>query len=346
MKYTNIRNSDQKISKICLGTMTFGEQNSMEEAMLQMDMAIDYGINFFDTAEMYPVPANPATQGKTESYLGTWFKKTNKRHEIILATKITGPGRHVTHVAPDLRYTRTRIKEALHKSLHRLKTDYIDIYQLHWPERTTNCFGKLGYPVEATDYWEDNFSEVIETLHQSKEEGHIRFWGLSNETPWGVMRALNESRLFTNFAPVTIQNPYSFLNRTFEIGLSEMAMRENVGLLAYSPLAFGMLTGKYHDQTATSFARLNQFPQMARYSRPEVYRIAQEYIQVAHDFNMSPAQMAIAYILQKPFLDAAIIGATNLHQLLENIESFDLELPMTLINRIESIHNQHANPAP
>lgn len=346
MKYTQIRNSDQKISKICLGTMTFGEQNTMEEAWRQMDVALEHGVNFFDTAEMYPVPANPATQGKTESYLGEWFNKTKKRNQIVLATKITGAGRHVTHVAPDLRYTPTRLKNALQQSLRRLKTDYIDLYQLHWPERATNCFGRLGYPTETEDYWQDNFYEVIKTMHDFREEGLIRFWGLSNETPWGVMRALNESRAFNNFAPVTIQNPYNLLNRTFEIGLSEMAIREDVGLLAYSPLAFGLLTGKYHDQTATTFARLNQFPQMARYSKPEVYRIAQDYIQVAKDFNVNPAQMAIAYTLQKTFLDSVIIGATNQHQLIENIQSVNLELPQTLINRIESIHGLHANPAP
>lgn len=346
MKYTPLKNATDHISIIGLGTMTFGQQNTLSEAMKQMDYAVDHGINFFDTAEMYPVPANPTTQGATESYIGEWLVKSKKRPDIMLATKITGIGKHVSHVAPSLRYTKERLKDALRQSLIRLKTDYIDIYQLHWPERSTNCFGKLGYPVDNPIEWEDNFKEVVHTLSQFRREGYIRYWGLSNETPWGLMRALQESSEFENFSPVTIQNPYNLLNRTFEIGLSEMAMREQVGLLAYSPLAFGLLTGKYHDKTATNFSRLKQFPQMARYNSPIVYSIAEEYIQLARQYDLSPVQLALGYILNRPFLSSVIIGATNLSQLAENLDTSHVQLPAEVLQQVETIHLRNSNPAP
>jgi len=346
MKYTQLGQTDVQISKICLGTMTFGQQNSREEAWKQIDMAKGRGVNFMDTAEMYPVPANAATQGSTEQFIGDYFAKNKKRNEWIIATKVTGPGKHVSHIAGHLGFSKERMRDAIQKSLKRLHTDHIDLYQLHWPERPTNCFGRLGYPVENAGEWIDNFEEVIHTLWQFREEGLIRAWGLSNETPWGLMRALKVSESYDNFFPATIQNPYNLLNRTFEVGLSEMAMREGVGLLAYSPLAFGLLTGKYHDQSASSESRLNQFPQMARYSSDVSFEVASQYINLAKEYHLSPAQMGIAYILKRPFLYSVIAGATSLKQLSENIDSANMELPDELLRKIEDIHKSHSNPAP
>lgn len=346
MKYINLGSSDIKVSHICLGTMTFGQQNTEEEAWQQIDLAFERGVNFMDTAEMYPVPANKNTQGKTEEYIGTYFKKNKNREKWIVATKATGPGIHVAHIADNLGFSAPRLKDAIHKSLKRLHTDYIDLYQLHWPERPTNCFGRLGYPVERESDWIDNFEEVLHTLFMFRKEGLIREWGLSNETPWGLMRALNTSNSFENFKPVTIQNPYNLLNRTFEVGLSEMSLRENVGLLAYSPLAFGLLSGKYHNQTSKPENRLNQFPQMARYNSNLVYDVAAKYLQIANESGISPVLMSLAYILNRPFANAAIVGATDLQQLDENLSVSDFHLSGDIFEKIEAVHKEHSNPAP
>lgn len=346
MLYNNLGRSALSVSRICLGTMTFGQQNTYEEAVAQLDLALDRGINFIDTAEMYPVPANPATSGSTEKFIGRWIQERKNRTKFVLATKVTGPGLHVSHVSPKLGFYRQRIMEAVDNSLSRLQTDYIDLYQLHWPERKTNCFGKLGFTVDPQDTWQENFAEVTDTLHELKTQGKILHWGISNETPWGVMRFLQAAKKYDDFSPLSIQNPYNLLNRTFEIGLAEIAYRESLGLLAYSPLAFGLLTGKYHNKTASPDNRLNQFKQMARYNSEYTYAVAEKYCKLAAEYGISPAQMSIAYLLTKPWVRSVIIGATNLSQLHENIGAIDLVLSTEIGERIEKIHLTHQNPAP
>lgn len=345
MIYQLLGKSDLNISKICLGTMTFGQQNTFEEARDQMNLAIENGINFIDTAEMYPVPANPSTQGKTEEYIGRWLKESNKRSELILATKATGPGIHVAHVSPDLGFSTQRLSDALDKSLSRLGTDYIDLYQLHWPERKTNCFGKMGF-IPENDGWEDNIGQVVETLYMFKQQGKIRHWGLSNETPWGLMRFMQEAGKYQDFMPVSIQNPYNLVNRTFEIGLAEISYRENIGLLAYSPLAFGLLSGKYHEKLDLPQDRLNQFKQMARYNSPVTFDATSKYLEIARNHSVSLAQMSISYLLTKPYVHAVIIGATNVLQLEENIRSIQWSPDEKLIGLIEEVHKLMPNPAP
>lgn len=346
MVYNNLGQSDLSVSRICLGTMTFGQQNSCKEAFEQLDHALDKGINFIDTAEMYPVPANPSTSGSTETFIGNWVKERKNRTRLVLATKVTGPGIHVAHVSKKLGFSRQRVFEAVDNSLRRLNTDYIDLYQLHWPERKTNCFGKLGFFIDPQDTWKDNFEEVVDTLFTLKTQGKILHWGISNETPWGAMRFLRHADRYKDFAPVAIQNPYNLLNRTFEIGLAEIAFREKIGLLAYSPLAFGLLSGKYHYRTSSPQHRLNQFKQMARYNSENTFKITGLYLNLAAEFEISPAQMSIAILLAKPWVSSVIIGATNLVQLDENIGAIDLTLKPELLEKVEKIHLMHQNPAP
>lgn len=311
-----------------------------------MDYAVDKGINFIDTAEMYPVPANPSTFGSTETFIGNWIQERKNRSRLVLATKVTGPGIHVAHVSEKLGFSPQRMFEAVDNSLRRLKTDYIDLYQLHWPERKTNCFGKLGFVIDPQDTWKDNIAEVVDTLFTLKTQGKILHWGVSNETPWGAMSFIRHAERYEDFAPVSIQNPYNLLNRTFEIGLAEIAFREKMGLLAYSPLAFGLLSGKYHDHTSSPQNRLNQFKQMARYNSENTYKIAGLYLELAAEFGISAAQMSIAILLSKPWVSSVIIGATNLLQLDENIGAMDLTLQPELLEKIDKIHLSNQNPAP
>lgn len=347
MKYNKLSNTDIEVSEICLGTMTFGEQNSEKEGHDQMDMAIDMGVNFFDTAELYAVPSTPENNGKTEDIIGTWFEKSGKRDQVVLATKVTGPSPNLEkYIAKNLGFSKARIHEALNRSLRRLKTDYIDLYQLHWPERNTNTFGQRGYNAHKNDAWEDNINEIVHTLNELIKEGKIRTYGLSNETPWGVMRFLTESDNESLMRPVSIQNPYGLLNRTYEVGLSEMSMRENIGLLAYSPMAFGLLSGKYHKGTDTSADRRNKFKQMSRYDSQQCYDATARYLQIANDFGLSLAQMSLAFVNSRPFLTSTIIGATNLDQLRENIGSSDIELSREIVIEIEKVQDSIPNPAP
>jgi len=281
MKYTTIPNTNIKVSKICLGTMTFGEQNTESEAHEQLNYAVEKGINFIDTAEMYSVPGRQETQGNTEKYIGSWLKN-QKRDELVIATKITGPNPGLSYIRDNMGFSNKAIDDALEKSLKRLKTDYIDVYQLHWPERSTNFFSQRNYKHNFEDKWEDNFKEVIEKLDSLVKEGKIRHYGVSNETPWGLMRHLEESKNNNLTRCKTIQNPYSLLNRTFEIGLAEVAMREKVGLLAYSPMAFGMLSGKYLGGKMPKNARLTLFPVFSRYNSNESRFLTQKYADLAH----------------------------------------------------------------
>ena len=344
MLYTTLPNTDIKVSKICLGTMTFGQQNTENEAHEQLNYAISKGINFIDTAEMYPVPGKKETQGNTEKFIGTWLK--NNREKVVLATKITGPNRAFSYIREELNFTKESIQLAIETSLLRLQTDYIDLYQLHWPERKTNIFGIRNYKHDETEEWSDNFAEIIESLNESIKEGKILHYGVSNETSWGLMRYAEESRKLQLPKPITIQNPFSLLNRTFEINLAEIAHRENIGLLAYSPLAFGILSGKYLGGAMPENSRLKLFPQMSRYNKMNTNNATQMYVELANKNGFSLAQMSLAYLLQKPFLTSVIIGATNLPQLMENVSSWHINLSDEIVQEIEFIFEKYPNPAP
>lgn len=345
MKYTNLPSTDIKVSKLCLGTMTFGNQNTESEGHAQMDMAIERGINFFDTAELYPVPATAATYADTERILGTWFKKTGRRDEVVLASKIAGSGDYTAHIRDHAHFSPKHLREALEGSLKRLQTDYIDLYQLHWPERKTNFFSVRGYKGNPqNDPWEDNFEEILATLQTLIEEGKIKHIGLSNETPWGLHRCLS---LAEKGYPkmITVQNPYNLLNRLFEIGNSEICLREGMGLLAYSPLGFGRLTGKYRNGMPEN-SRFKLFPNLARFNGDNSIRATEGYYRVAQAHGLSLTQMALAFVTDQAFVTSNIIGATNLEQLKENIDSADLTLSKEVLKAIEGIQESIPNPAP
>ena len=346
MLYTKIPQTDLKVSKICLGTMTFGEQNTEQEAHEQLDFALANGVNFIDTAEMYAVPGRKETQGSTERYIGSWITKRKNRDSFILATKIAGPNRNFEYIRSNLGFSKSAFEDAIHKSLTRLQTDYIDLYQLHWPDRNANYFGKLGYKHISEENWQDNINEVVHTLDQLVTSGKIRHYGLSNETPWGLMRHIQESEKQQVTRVKTIQNPYSLLNRTFEVGLAEIVMREQIGLLPYSPLGFGTLTGKYLKGQKPDQARLTLFPQMSRYSKTKTSEAIEKYALLAQENGLSLAQMALAFVNRQPFVTSTIVGATNLNQLLENIESIDILLTDEILQKIEIIHESNPNPAP
>lgn len=346
MRYTTLPHTELEVSKICLGTMTWGKQNTEAEGHAQMDYAVEKGINFFDTAELYPIPAHPDRYAHTEKIIGNWFKKTKKRDQIVLASKIAGKA-DFTKFIRTTGFHRDSLVEAINGSLERLQTDYIDLYQLHWPERSTNFFGKRGYHHNPSDFWQDNFHQVLETLGELIKEGKIRHVGLSNETPWGAMRYLEESKVHKDLPRmITVQNPYSLLNRLFEVGMAEISMREKLGLLAYSPLGFGVLSGKYLDGAKPENARITLFPEYSRYSNKIAMEATQKYQDLANEFQMSLAQMALAYVTSRPFVTSNIIGATSMDQLKENIGSIDLELNREILKKIEAIHNSIPNPSP
>lgn len=344
MKYTTLPNTDLKVSKICLGSMTWGEQNTEAEGHQQIDFALEKGVNFIDTAEMYSVPAKPETQGSTEKVIGSWLKKTGRREEVIIASKVAGPAEMVSHIRNNLGFHKEAIQDAIHKSLERMQTDYIDLYQLHWPERNTNFFGKLGYSHAENEEWKDNFREILENLNQFVKQGKIRYIGLSNETPFGLMRFLEESK---NDLPrvVTVQNPYNLLNRKDEIGLTEIYHRENVGLIPYSPLGMGTLSGKHLDGIKEN-TRLSLFPQYSRYSNEQAVNATRKYKALADKYGLSLTHLALAFVNQQPFVSSNIIGATSIKQLEENIESINVELSDEIFEEIDEIHKLIPNPAP
>lgn len=345
MKYTTLPNTDIKVSKICLGSMTWGNQNTEAEGHEQLNYAFEKGVNFIDSAELYPVPASPETQGKTSEIIGTWLKKTGHRDKVILASKIAGPGDYTAHIRKT-GFSPQSIQEAIDLELKRLQTDYIDLFQLHWPERDTNTFGVRDYKPSKNDAWEDNFNTVLHTLDAQIKAGKIRHIGLSNEKAWGTMRYLQESKANNLPRPITIQNAYSMLCRTFEGDLAEVSHRENIGLLAYSPMAFGVLSGKYIKGNASDDARLKLFPRFARYSGAQATEAAKQYLKLAEDNAMTLAQMALAFVNQRPFVTSNIIGATNLQQLKENIDSINVDVSDALLEEINAIHNAIPNPAP
>ena len=343
MEYNILPNSNIKVSKICLGTMTWGRQNNQQEAFDQMDYSIDKGVNFFDTAELYPVPATPDKYAITEEIIGNWFQQSKKRDKIILATKIAGPGDYTAHIRKT-GYKGNSIENALDGSLKRLKTDYIDLYQLHWPERITNTFGNRNYQY-FNDSWEDNFEFILEKLKELIKIGKIRHIGLSNENPWGIMKFLDYSKQELP-KMITVQNPYSLLNRLFEVGSSEICKRENIGLLAYSPLGFGILTGKYFNGKMPKNSRLDLFPTLKRYSNENSIKAAKLYDEVAKKHNLSLTHLSLSFVNDRPFVTSNIIGATNLEQLKENIESVNIKLSDEIISEINSINNKIPNPSP
>lgn len=344
MLYTSLGRTDVRVSKICLGTMTWGQQNIMDEAHQQLDYALEAGINFIDTAEMYPVPVRPNTSGSTETYIGHWIAARKNRDKFILASKAAGPGPQ--HIRQGPKFNREHLTQALENSLRRLQTEYIDLYQLHWPERKTNFFGRLGYVHREDDLWQDNLLEILEILNDFIKEGKIRYIGISNETPWATMRYLALADKHNLPRMISIQNPYSLLNRTFEVGLAEITIREKISLLAYSPLAFGLLSGKYFNGSPVENARLTLFPELPRYNGELSRTVARKYVDLAHKNNISPTQMALAYVNSRPFLTCNIIGATSMEQLKEDIESIDINLSEELIKEIETIHQLNPNPAP
>jgi len=344
MKYSYLPSTEIKVSKICLGTMTFGNQNSEHEAFEQMDYALDKGVNFFDTAELYPVPATPQLYADTEKIIGKWMKERKNRDQIVLATKIAGPGDYTKHIRTT-GFSKNSIISAVDGSLKRLKTDYIDLYQLHWPERVTNTFGKRGFNASFDDNWKENFQSVLESLKTLILAGKIRTIGLSNENPWGFMKYLELSK---NNLPktITIQNPYSLLNRLFEVGNAEICARENVGLLAYSPLGFGVLSGKYLGRKIPKDSRLSLFPNLSRFSGENSMRATEFYNEIAKKHEMSLTQMSLSFVNSRSFVTSNIIGASKLSQLKENIESINIDLSEDVLSEIEKVHNMIPNPAP
>ncbi|MEL7533326.1 MAG: NADP(H)-dependent aldo-keto reductase [Bacteroidota bacterium] len=347
MIYQTLGATDLKVSKICLGTMTFGEQNTEAEAHEQLNYAVDNGVNFIDTAELYAIPSRPHNQGLTEQYIGTWLKKRSDRDQLVIASKIAGPRAALKYIREEQGFSPKNIRSALAGSLKRLQTDYLDLYQLHWPERRTNFFGYLGYKHSDQDPWQDNFLEIIQTLADLKKEGQIRHWGISNETPWGMMNYLHLAKQHDLPRPVSIQNPYSLLNRSFEVGLAEVAIREQAGLLAYSPLAFGMLTGKYHQGAKPKNSRLSLYgEEMSRYNSDISFQASAEYLKIAEEHGYSLAQMALAFVNSRRFVTSNIIGATKMEQLKENIASAELNLPKEVLKAIDGVHRRYPNPAP
>lgn len=346
MKYAMLPQLDTKVSKICLGTMTWGQQNSESDAHAQMDLALDLGVNFWDTAEMYPSPPDKDKQGTTERFMGSWLAKTGRRDEVVIASKIS-PMSFLRD--GQTRFNKDHIKSAIDDNLKRLQTDYIDIYQLHWPERQSNFFGKRSYDedMSAQDLSElTPFLETISALNEEIKQGRIRAYGLSNDTPWGVMRYLWEAEKHHLIAPITIQNPYSLLNRLYEVGLAEISHREKIGLLAYSPLGFGVLSGKYLDDKRPAGARLTLYDRYERYINEEAKRATKAYAKIAQEFDLDMAQMALAFVNSRPFVTSNIIGATNLSQLKSNIDSINLTLSAEVMAAIESVHQKIPNPAP
>jgi aryl-alcohol dehydrogenase-like predicted oxidoreductase len=348
MRYTKLGNSGVDVSLIGLGTMTYGEQNTEAEGHQQLDYAIDQGVNFIDTAELYAIPPKAETYGQTESIIGAWLRKRGKRDDIVLASKIAGPGDDwVSHIrGGKTRFTAEHIAPALEGSLKRLKTDYLDLYQLHWPERNTNYFGKLGYQAGEQELGLTPVEQTLRVLKKHVDAGKIRYIGLSNETPWGIMQFLSIAKELGLPVIVSVQNPYNLLNRSYEIGNAEISHRENVSLLAYSPLGFGVLSGKYLNNQQPAGARITKWPNYARYSSLQGIAATQAYIDLAMKHGLEPAQMALAFVNEQAFVASNIIGATTMAQLKSNIASVEIQLREEVRLEIEQIHLQYPNPAP
>lgn len=345
MQYRRLGRSDIEVSVISLGSMTWGEQNSEAEGFAQLDMALDRGVNFIDTAEIYAAPPRRETYGRSEEVIGNWLAARGERDKVVLATKVAGPSDAFAYMRGESpRLNRRHIAAAIDGSLRRLKTDYVDLYQLHWPDRPLKAFGELGY--EHEDGEETPPEETLEVLAELVRAGKVRSVGLSNETPWGVMKFLALADAGRGPRMVSVQNPYSLLNRSFEVRLAEVALREDCGLLAYAPIAAGALTGKYLDGQRPEGARMTLFPNNRRYMGEQGQAATAAYFAVAQEHGLDPAQMALAYVLGRPFLTSAIIGATNLTQLQNSIAAKDLVLPQEVLDAIESVHRIYTYPCP
>jgi aryl-alcohol dehydrogenase-like predicted oxidoreductase len=346
MEYTRLPHSNLNVSKICLGTMTWGEQNTQNDAFAQLDYAIGRGINFIDCAEMYPVPPRPETQGETECILGNYLKVRGNRDDLVIATKIAAPGGKGDYIRKDMALDWRNIHRAVDDSLERLQIDTIDLYQLHWPDRNTNFFGELMYQ----ELEHEQLTPILDTLEALSDvirQGKVRYIGVSNETPWGIMKYLQLAEKHDLPRIVSVQNPYNLLNRSFEVGMSEISHREELPLLAYSPLAFGALSGKYTQGRWPEGARLTVFKRFARYnSTPMALEATEAYVALALEFGLSPAQMALSFVNSRRFVGANIIGATNLEQLKENIDSLTLSLPIELLARIDDLSARYRLPCP
>jgi len=347
MERRKLGNTDLLVSALCLGTMTWGEQNTEAEGHAQLDYALDRGINFLDTAEIYSVPPRPETAGSTERIIGTWLEARKCRERVIVATKVSGRGQATWLRGAPTELDRKNIMAAVEGSLKRLRTDYIDLYQLHWPDRPLNLFAEQTTTFRDLPVGQENpIEETLAVLDDLVKSGKIRHVGLSNETAWGTMRFVHAAEAGKLPRVVSIQNAYNLLNRTFEIGLAEIAFREKVGLLAYSPLAQGYLTGKYQHGARPPGARTTLFKRGQRYEKPNVETVIDQYLALAKEFGRDPAQMALAFATSRPFVTSNIIGATTLEQLRTDIDSIDVAIPPDLEKRIDAIHQLHGNPAP
>jgi len=344
MNYKKLGNTDLEVSTICLGTMTWGEQNTQEEGFEQMDYALDQGVNFWDTAELYAVPPRKETYGHTEIIIGNWFEKTKKRDQVILASKVAGPARNYLRNGENS-FTGPNLESALENSLKRLKTDYIDLYQLHWPERNVNNFGRLNYTHKENNW--NQFEDILGELNKYIDKGKIRYVGLSNETPWGVLNYLKISKEKNLPRMMSIQNPYSLLNRSYEIGLSEVSIREEIGCLAYSPLASGYLTGKYRNDNFPKGSRMERdFDFWTRYRKPNTEKAIELYYEISNKYGLDMSQMSLKFCEIQDFMTSVIIGATTMEQLKTNIESVNIKLSDDVIKEINNVQTIYPNPCP
>jgi aryl-alcohol dehydrogenase-like predicted oxidoreductase len=342
MKYKKLANTELEVSLICLGTMTYGEQNNEKEAHEQLDYSLSEGINFIDTAEMYAIPPREETQGITEQIIGNWLSKRKDREKIILATKVAGPGMEYLRGGSSL--SKKHVLQAVDDSLKRLQTDYIDLYQVHWPERKTNFFGRLGY--EYSNEEGISIEETLDAMSTLVKSGKVKHIGISNETPWGTNKYLQLAKDAGHEKIISIQNPYSLLNRIYEVGLAEISQHENIGLLAYSPLGFGQLTGKYINKTEGN-TRLGLYGDwFTRYSNDNCLNAVKEYSKIANKYNISLTHLALAFVNTRPFVASNIIGATTMKQLKENIESINIDLSEEVLEEINEVHLNQPNPAP
>jgi len=346
MKFKKLGHTNIDVSLICLGTMNMGEQNTQEESFEQMDYSFEQGINFFDTAEVYSVPPRQETHGKTEEIIGNWFTKSKKREKIILATKMVGPGVEWIRNGGG-NYTEKNIATAVDDSLRRLQTDYIDLYQLHWPERNTNYFGKRNYEHNSSEGKWNDLESVLKALKKFVDQGKIKYIGVSNETPWGLSKFLEVAEQLNLPRIVSVQNPYNLLNRAYDIGMSEISCREKVGLLAYSPLAIGYLSGKYRDNQIPKNSRIGLFGNFwTRYKEDNAKKAVDDYFKLARENGLTLAQMSLAFVNSRPFITSNIIGATTMEQLKENIGTADIELNEEIVEKINLIHSNNPNPTP
>lgn len=345
MNYRKLGNTDLNVSELCLGTMTWGEQNTEQEAHEQLDYALSEGINFIDTAEMYPVPPKADTQGLTEQYIGTWLSKRSDREQIVLATKVAGRADWLPHLRGGPNLSKAHIDQAIDASLSRLQTDYVDLYQLHWPDRATNYFGSLGYEhIEGADGIA--FEETLSAIKDLIEAGKIRHWGLSNETPWGLMKSTQVAQSLGLPQPVSVQNPYNLLNRSYEVGMAECSHREQVGLLAYSPLAFGVLSGKYMNGARPDGARLTLYERFSRYTHERAEQAVQAYDKLAKEQGLTLTELALAFVTTRGFVTSNIIGATTMAQLQENIATASLSISPDLMKELDALHQVYTYPCP